>query len=103
VDFVRILKEAGWSDEWAGGVVHSFTGTKEEMEELVSLLHGLRHTEIVLFAMLVEAGLLRAVCLGLMVDRNGALYRNKWVFNEDGGEPRSRTTYPSRQVAFGNR
>jgi len=36
VDFVRILQEAGWSDEWAGGVVHSFTGTREEMEELVS-------------------------------------------------------------------
>ena len=41
VDFVRILKDAGWSDEWAGGVVHSFTGTKEEMEELVSPLAAL--------------------------------------------------------------
>lgn len=35
VDFVKILKEAGWGDSWPGGVVHSFTGTIEEAKELV--------------------------------------------------------------------
>lgn len=35
VDFVKILKEANWGSDWAGGVVHSFTGTRVEMEELV--------------------------------------------------------------------
>jgi TatD DNase family protein len=37
-DFVRVLKEVGWGDNgegWYGGVVHSFTGTVEEMNELV--------------------------------------------------------------------
>jgi TatD DNase family protein len=35
VDFVKILKEAGWDDTWPGGVVHSFTGTIQEAKELV--------------------------------------------------------------------
>ena len=37
VDLVQILKEIGWGQDWPGGVVHSFTGTKQEMNELVSL------------------------------------------------------------------
>jgi len=32
IDFVRILKEAGWDETWPGGVVHSFTGTQQEAE-----------------------------------------------------------------------
>ncbi|WVR08249.1 hypothetical protein IAU60_005296 [Kwoniella sp. DSM 27419] len=37
VDLVRIMKEVGWSTSWGGGVVHSFTGTADEMKELVDL------------------------------------------------------------------
>ncbi|WVQ96182.1 hypothetical protein IAU59_003285 [Kwoniella sp. CBS 9459] len=37
VDLVRILKDVGWSTEWGGGVVHSFTGTESEMRELVDM------------------------------------------------------------------
>lgn len=29
------MKEIGWTTEWGGGV-HSFTGSTEEMKELVS-------------------------------------------------------------------
>ncbi|WVN87011.1 uncharacterized protein L203_102187 [Cryptococcus depauperatus CBS 7841] len=36
-DLVRVMKEVGWSTEWSGGVVHSFTGTLEEMEEWIGL------------------------------------------------------------------
>lgn len=41
-DFVRILREEGFGDDGGsavggkGGVVHSFTGRKAEMEELVN-------------------------------------------------------------------
>lgn len=35
-DFVRILKEVGYGPDWPGGVVHSFTGTVEEMKQMVS-------------------------------------------------------------------
>jgi TatD DNase family protein len=38
-DLVAALKGAGWGDRgagWKGGVVHSFTGTKAEVQELVS-------------------------------------------------------------------
>jgi TatD DNase family protein len=41
-DLVRILREADWgvAAGWKGAVVHSFTGTVEEMQELVGcLLH----------------------------------------------------------------
>lgn len=50
-DFVGTLDQAGWkrgkgvgasgalAEEGRRGVVHSFTGTKEEMEELVSRAH----------------------------------------------------------------
>lgn len=40
-DFVRILREEGFGEDGGravggkGGVVHSFTGTEEEVEELV--------------------------------------------------------------------
>ncbi|OWZ68410.1 hypothetical protein AYX15_00824 [Cryptococcus neoformans] len=36
-DLVRIMKEIGWTTEWGGGVVHSFTGSTEEMKELVNM------------------------------------------------------------------
>ncbi|WVF68644.1 hypothetical protein IAT40_003414 [Kwoniella sp. CBS 6097] len=36
-DLVRILTEIGWSTEWGGGVVHSFTGSEAEMKELVNM------------------------------------------------------------------
>lgn len=36
-DFVRILKEVGYGASWAGGVVHSFTGTKAELQELLDM------------------------------------------------------------------
>lgn len=46
IDFLRLLDEAGWTQDqaqnpdgrgqWPGAVVHSFTGTRAEMEELVS-------------------------------------------------------------------
>lgn len=39
VDLVAALRAAGWGDRgegWKGGVVHSFTGTKAEVQELVS-------------------------------------------------------------------
>lgn len=36
-DLVRIMKEIGWTTEWGGGVAHSFTGTTEEMKELVHM------------------------------------------------------------------
>ncbi|KAL1408307.1 hypothetical protein Q8F55_005113 [Vanrija albida] len=36
-DFVRILKEVGYGPSWAGGVVHSFTGTKAELQELLDM------------------------------------------------------------------
>jgi TatD DNase family protein len=35
VDFVKVLKDAGWDSSWPGGVVHSFTGTIAEAKELV--------------------------------------------------------------------
>ncbi|EIW71710.1 hypothetical protein TREMEDRAFT_67918 [Tremella mesenterica DSM 1558] len=34
VDLMRILREVGWDESWRG-VIHSFTGTKEEMYELI--------------------------------------------------------------------
>ncbi|WVQ75088.1 hypothetical protein IAR50_004697 [Cryptococcus sp. DSM 104548] len=37
VDLIRILKEIGWSTEWGGGVVHSFTGSAEEAKEFVDM------------------------------------------------------------------
>ncbi|KAK6908928.1 hypothetical protein I203_102934 [Kwoniella mangroviensis CBS 8507] len=37
VDLVRTLKHIGWSTKWGGGVVHSFTGTENEMKELVNM------------------------------------------------------------------
>ncbi|WVW86687.1 hypothetical protein I302_108741 [Kwoniella bestiolae CBS 10118] len=37
VDLVKTLKDIGWSTEWGGGVVHSFTGTETEMRELVEM------------------------------------------------------------------
>ena len=40
IDFVKILREAGWDDSWPGGVVHSFTGTIDEAKELVCALKG---------------------------------------------------------------
>ncbi|CAK9781044.1 unnamed protein product [Cutaneotrichosporon oleaginosum] len=36
-DLVRIMKEVGFGPDWAGGVVHSFTGTVEEMKELLDM------------------------------------------------------------------
>jgi TatD DNase family protein len=39
VDFVKILRDAGWDETWPGGVVHSFTGTIAEAKELVCLLY----------------------------------------------------------------
>lgn len=36
-DFVRLLREAGFDSTWPGGVAHSFTGTVEEMEQLLDL------------------------------------------------------------------
>ena len=38
VDFVKVLREAGYDETWPGGVVHSFTGTAAEAKELVSLI-----------------------------------------------------------------
>ena len=44
IDFVGILKEEGFGEDGGravggkGGVVHSFTGTKEEVKELVGTL-----------------------------------------------------------------
>ena len=35
IDFVKILRDAGWDETWPGGVVHSFTGTIAEAKELV--------------------------------------------------------------------
>ncbi|GFZ50121.1 Deoxyribonuclease Tat-D [Saitozyma sp. JCM 24511] len=40
VDLVAALRAAGWGDRgegWKGGVVHSFTGTKAEVQELVGM------------------------------------------------------------------
>ena len=67
VDFVKILKGAGWDSTWPGGVVHSFTGTVEEAKELVcySTLLGVDQ---------------------LMKGGHGIVHRNKWVFTEDQGE-----------------
>lgn len=36
-DLVRILGEVGFGGDWPGGVVHSFTGTVPEMEQLLKL------------------------------------------------------------------
>lgn len=36
-DLVRLLKEAGFDSTWPGGVAHSFTGTVEEMQELLDV------------------------------------------------------------------
>lgn len=34
-DLVRIMREVRYGPDWPGGVVHSFTGTQAEMQELV--------------------------------------------------------------------
>ena len=50
VDLMKALKDAGWGQKgegWAGGVVHSFTGTKEEVDELVSSTF-VRHWKLML-------------------------------------------------------
>ncbi|CAD6569898.1 MAG: hypothetical protein TREMPRED_005500 [Tremellales sp. Tagirdzhanova-0007] len=36
-DLVSALHDVGWGKDWAGGVVHSFTGTMEEMREFVEM------------------------------------------------------------------
>ena len=35
-DLIKTLHDVGWDPTWPGGVVHSFTGTRDEMRELVS-------------------------------------------------------------------
>ncbi|ORY34938.1 hypothetical protein BCR39DRAFT_515713 [Naematelia encephala] len=37
IDLVRLLKQVGWGQDWPGGVVHSFTGSMEEMKALVEM------------------------------------------------------------------
>ncbi|WRT69483.1 uncharacterized protein IL334_006469 [Kwoniella shivajii] len=37
IDLVKILKDIGWNTGWGGGVVHSFTGTEDEMNELIDM------------------------------------------------------------------
>lgn len=44
------MKEIGWTTEWGGGVVHSFTGSTEEMKELVSTLPFINRRELIIWA-----------------------------------------------------
>ncbi|KAL7424971.1 hypothetical protein Q5752_000658 [Cryptotrichosporon argae] len=37
IDLVAALRSVGWDSTWPGGVVHSFTGSAEEMRQLVDM------------------------------------------------------------------
>jgi len=77
-DLVKVLRDVGWDGEgWAGGVVHSFTGTTDEMKELVNASPRFQtHT------LTGEGG-------------DGLIYRDQWVFTQDGSKSRSGQSCPS--------
>lgn len=65
---MRIMKEIGWTTEWGGGVAHSFTGTAEEMTELVSTLPFINRHELMVWAL----------------GEHGPSHWREWLLSQDG-------------------
>jgi len=78
-DLVRTLRDVAWGgmgDGWPGGVVHSFTGTMEEMKELVRVPD------------FVKLG-------SQTVGRTGIVHRHQRMFAQNEGELGSGQSGPS--------
>ena len=90
-DFVAILREEGFGIDGGaavggrGGVAHSFTGTLEEVRELVSREN---------LPTMIEADSASG--------RDGILYLCKRVLAEDRGEPGGSESHSSKQADAGN-